>query len=195
MHVLYINLWGTTAKIPEETIIECQTYFDRTLTELCLELGLNGQSLGDYGYVFGESLLDLTALASRLFQKMCFVRNTNCLWPLRAAIANGAIQVGSRWCGPATVFAAELEKSAQKGMRLLIDRRCESLSENTRTIDVRGTTHFEYNWMRAGDWLTVDRQTRLQAIASEWMNEGSNYSQQMASSLLGLLRWSASTSV
>ncbi|RYG28130.1 MAG: hypothetical protein EON93_19175 [Burkholderiales bacterium] len=111
-----------------------------------------------------------------------------CSLPARTSVSDPLLSPVP-WVGPGAVHAAELEKSAQKGMRLLIDSRVMSASirEPVQDFAVRGSPHFEVNWLKSG-LNRIDRD-RLTGICAELMSEGTNYSQQLSASLIGLLRW------
>ncbi len=210
-YVLYLNLWGTTAKhltAEDEGLVfdparlaECQTHFREILegnapTEKTLYAI-------DYALLFSDSAAELAQTAQMLFQKICERNGAFVFWPLRAAIASD--QNGSSFAGHASVLAGLLEKSGQKGFRLfaseevgreLSDRAGENF--RLRPIATRGLQHFELNWMTP-DFLQTSvagssfRHHYNDAIARLFEVDG-NYYQQMAGSLADLMRWTELTS-
>lgn len=191
MYVLYVNLWGTTAKLPEPDVVRCQSWFHESIRRLETDFAIEAYPFIDFAYAFSDSLDKLVEFTARLFQSMCFPDR---VWPLRAAIASGVVAAHVKpipWLGIGAVQAAELEKSAQKGMRVLIHGAIDAPVARTRAIDVRGVTHRELNWMNVGDWLSADQIKSLDAIAMDLMEEGTNYSQQLASSIFVLMKWAS----
>jgi hypothetical protein len=197
-YVLYLNLWGTTAKLSPDQVPFCQKYFHQRVRESAERFAVEAYPLVDYAYVYSSDLARLCTFAVDVFGAMIFPEGRAPLWPLRGAIARGAEPaLGLEpipWLGVGSVHAAELEKSAQKGMRLLIDHRAltGAVREPTREFAVRGTGQFEVNWLvpRLGE---IDRE-RLVRVCADLMEEGTNYSQQLSASLSGLLRWADSVS-
>ena len=191
-YVLYLNLWGTNAKLPRDEVSLCQTFFHQRVRLSAGKYAVEAYPLVDYAYVYSHHLAPLTAFAVEVFGAMIFPEGRAKLWPLRGAIAMGAQPAAGLipipWVGVGSVHAAELEKSAQKGMRLLIDHRAIGPIEfPVREFAVRGTTQFEVNWMESG--LLSKHQSELAIACRELMAEGTNYSQQLSASLLGLMRW------
>ena len=138
---------------------------------------------------------------------------SNLFFPIRGAIAGGARAVVDTsasvpvkhpvpivpWVGRAPVQAAELEKSAQKGMRLLIE---QSVIQNNidlersltmRTFAVRGFEHYELNWLApisADDHFLTDNRDFYKFLTSRLMELETNYTQQLSASLSHLIYWS-----
>lgn len=118
-YVLYVNLWGTTAKILQAqensehplaslysqcSLIDCQVHFSHLLQTLTTKhplpplngsetSPLNWAQIGDYAYLVSSNLPSLIQVATQLFQKMFIHNDTFTFWPLRAAIAYGTSHV------------------------------------------------------------------------------------------------------
>ncbi len=209
-YVLYLNLWGTSAKLlgdqsltgssteaestlfSSKDLVPCQTHFQRTVTQIADGRELQAFACVDYAYVFSTNLDELVSYASEVFQAMIFPSGRPVIWPLRGAIAEGLVANQDMlipWMGPGLTKAAELEKSAQKGMRLLCERGLGP-SLRSRSFAVRGHEHVEVDWLSHRGYLTDERRARLQRVIEDLMEIGTNYSQQLGASLSGFIKWS-----
>ena len=209
--VLYLNLWGTSAKLlgrdgltgtPAEaesdlfqgqTLRKCQMHFAKTLLEAGREANVEVYPLGDFAYAFSSDLSKLVKLGSDLMLAMISPNGHDLIWPVRGAIARGIEQVSELplpWIGAGLTKAAELEKSAQKGMRLLIEKFGEvpDVGYPVRTIAIRGFEHYEVNWLLKNG-AADSKAEKIPDLARRLMKLETNYSQQLSSSLTGLLRW------
>lgn len=246
--VLYLNLWGTTAKLLEADdggdllrpgdVARCQAHFAAlvaTALESKTEIDLKGEPgsladaggfaavsqevfagvFGDFAYVVSSSPNRLAEIAIEIFGGMLVSNGRFEMWPLRGAISRGPIkaipstclahrETGQRthhqtfpWRGEALVRAAGLEKAAPKGMRVVLDSNVASSLEgfHFRSLDVRGQSAFELNWLASANLdrtLPDGRRLRdaLDAASLSLMEAGTNYCQQLSASLSDLTRWS-----
>ena len=157
-YVLYLNLWGTNAKLPRDEVSLCQTFFHQRVRLSAGKYAVEAYPLVDYAYVYSHHLAPLTAFAVEVFGAMIFPEGRAKLWPLRGAIAMGAQPAAGLipipWVGVGSVHAAELEKSAQKGMRLLIDHRAKDEELRPEAGDKRNATERQEKHQEAEreDW-------------------------------------------
>jgi hypothetical protein len=137
--VLYLNLWGTTAKLWESTpfddlfsateLLNCQYHFHKILFEMP-ETFLNVEviKMGDLAYVTSQDLETLLRLSCKVFQEITLFQTHAGpefkIWPIRGAIASQPASkdlfLKDSLFGTASVESAYLEKSGQKGMRLFL---------------------------------------------------------------------------
>jgi hypothetical protein len=100
--VLYLNLWGASAKLwektpadhlfPFEDLLLCQTHFTRTLRRLSKEHpSLQVRQMGDLAYVTSDQLDALLEFSQAVFTEMVSPSSQEPkkirLWPLRGGIA------------------------------------------------------------------------------------------------------------
>ena len=205
--VLYLNLWGTSAKllgddgltgVPAEAESElfsskslraCQMHFAQTVLKLGHDANIDVYPLGDFAYAFSMDLPKLTKLGAEVLLAMISPNGKDLIWPVRGAIARGVEncpELPLPWIGAGLTKAAELEKSAQKGMRLLIEKfgDAPAVGYPVRTIAIRGFEHYEVNWTHEDS-----RAEKIPDLARRLMELETNYSQQLSSSLSGLIRW------
>jgi hypothetical protein len=147
-YVLYLNLWGTTAKLwektpgdhlfPESDLVACQKHFTNVLRSLARNSpALRVTQMGDLALATSSDSHALLRFTATVFQEMAIERVGSeerfRLWPLRGAIAKGIREnfgersdtpgfSGASVPGTGSVEAAYLEKSAQKGMCLFLTR-------------------------------------------------------------------------
>jgi hypothetical protein len=115
--VLYLNLWGTTAKLwektpgddlfPDSDLLSCQRHFTRTLHELVTQgpesrsPELKAVQMGDLAYVTSSDPEELLLFGAQILQKMtietCGETQRFRLWPLRGAIARGVEANAFNW--------------------------------------------------------------------------------------------------
>jgi hypothetical protein len=211
--VLFLDCWGTASRA--EDPLKSQTHFAKTLRELSLALPtVQVFHVADIALAYSNDVNALLSLGASAFKRMLIHDHTFTLWPLRAGIAKGR-DLGandlatsgnfftSGILGRGNVESARLEKSGQKGMRFFLTPEVAAqVSEPwlMRPCATKGFEHFELNWMGddvvsanflASDFAGRELRTVLMENARRLLETNDNYSQQMGSSLLDLLKWSA----
>lgn len=223
-YVLYLNLWGTLEKIREATaddplfqrndLVDCQRHFETALA-LAAQRAPETEVLHfvDSAFAVSKNVVSLTHFANEVFRTILLGEGqTFCFWPVRGAIACDdepiVFQASDRASsnfrslplyGPAPVEAANLEKSAQKGMRLFLTDAAarQSMGLNLRPCSTRGIEHFEANWLTseflARSYGEKSVHDHLHATAEILFSRGGNYARQMGASINDLVEWARAT--
>lgn len=215
-YVLYLNLWGTLEKLRSAStsdtlfntgdVLTCQQGFENTLSSVSLRYPTATiLHATDSAHIVCPSIDELLLLARDVFQNLLAQRPPFVFWPLRGAIAcdenaearSGFLSSGERsehfrsiaLFGPAPIEAANLEKSAQKGFRLLLTTAAarDARTLPLRPCSTRGIEHMEACWSVGLD--SEIRQALLGTMHALLERDG-NYARQMASSIDDLLEWS-----
>ncbi len=219
--ILYVNFWGTLEKI--RGAVDGDPLFHRS--DLRLAQARFAQVLrkaaeaapeckvahvSDTAYVSGSEVDSLLRFAAHSFQaQMRTNEGVFKFWPLRGAIACDTDPFLSPdlmlreniWSlqldGEAPIEAANLEKSAQKGVRLFLT---ENAAERVhalplRACETRGLRHYEANWMagpeKDGSYLTPETRAFLAMVTQSLHGRGGNYPRQTGASIEDLVDWSA----
>lgn len=223
--VLYVNFWGTLEKIrgavdgdplfQRSDLRSAQARFAQVLREAAeVHPECRVAHVSDTAYVSGNEVDPLLRFAARSFQaQMRTTEGGFKFWPLRGAIARDAGPLSPQdlmlreniWSlrldGEAPVEAANLEKSAQKGVRLFLT---ESAAETAsalplRACETRGLRHYEANWMtgpgRDDSYLTPETRAFLAMATQSLHGRGGNYPRQTGASVDDLVDWSTDCSV
>ena len=214
--VLYLNLWGTVAKLldPDEaprlgssgSPVDCQRHFNRILASLASrDPATKVFCMGDFAYAIADDPMTLVEFASEAFREMTQHAGKFELWPLRGAVARGArLDVphiaasffDAGLSGEGINHAARLEKQGLKGFRLFLSNELgESLAEKclVREGFTSAGRYFEVNWMDVSylehvvEDQKIDSHLRSRSLAL--FEEESNYCRQLASSIRDLLSW------
>lgn len=209
--VLYLNAWGTAAKLlaPDDgdtfsrpdDIRAFQKHFTSTLRESATcSPSIAVYQLGDVAFATCTELDPLLAFAIAVFRAILEPPGRFAIWPLRGAICQGEWHVDLQSKenlfesisleGDANVTAARLEKSAQKGMRLFIANDAaahlsDSRRKTLRPSRAREIDLFEVNWLIDHPRLQGELESRAPAL----MAVDSNYCRQLAASFNDLIRW------
>ncbi|MCM2281431.1 MAG: hypothetical protein NDI61_06250 [Bdellovibrionaceae bacterium] len=213
-YILYLNLWGTLEKLrdapTDDSVFHatefhlCQEHFLGILTEIASRSPkIQLFHSIDSAYAVCSSADAALDVAQQVFHASLLNHARFVFWPLRGAIAcdDGATALSESLrptlpnlqthflFGQAPIEAANLEKTAQKGMRLFLSERAALGAKrlHLRTCSTRGLLHEEACWAQG---LTNDLRDHMKIMAERLFEKNSNYARQMGASLDDLLEWS-----